>query len=333
MVLHCTDAFNENDEKYNNYFKLFPYSLSDFQKWAIYAIVNGHHTLITAHTGSGKCLKIDTPIMMSDGSIKLVQDIKVGNKLMGDDSTPRNVLGLARGIEPMYKINLSDGDSFGCNESHILCLKYNIKPFIKNNKNGNKLEVTWFDNCEIKMRNKSFNYKNNDKEMCIREANILLNEKILNQRPDFNISVKDYLKLPKFLQRNTLSYKTGIEFPEKNIPIDPYIIGLWLGDGSSNSAAITNQDAVILKYLTNKLSEYDCYLQYRNKYTYGFSSLKKSTQKGRENFIKTILRKYNLLNNKHIPDDYKINSRENRLKLLAGLIDSDGHYHYKGYEM
>ena len=336
MVLHCTDVFNENDEKnkkYIEYFKLFPYSLSDFQKWAIYAIVNGHHSLITAHTGSGKCLKIDTPIIMSDGSIKLVQDIKVGNKLMGDDSTPRNVLGLARGIEPMYKINLSDGDSFGCNESHILCLKYNIKPFIKNNKNGNKLEVTWFDNCEIKMKNKSFNYKNNDKEICIREANILLNEKILNQQSYFNISVKDYLKLPKFLQRNTLSYKTGIEFPEKNIPIDPYIIGLWLGDGLFNSAAISNQDAVILKYLTNKLGEYDCYLQYRNKYTYGFSTLKKSTQKGRENFIKMILRKYNLLNNKHIPDDYKINSRENRLKLLAGLIDSDGHYHYKGYEI
>ena len=333
MVIHCTKLFDNPEKKYEEYFNLFPYPLSDFQKWAIYAIVNGHHSLVTAHTGSGKCLKIDTPIMMSDGSIKLVQDIEVGNKLMGDDSTPRNVLGLARGIEPMYKITLSDGDTFGCNESHILCLKYNVKPFITNNKKSNRFEVNWFDNKDIKMRSKSFNYKNNDKESCIREANLLLNEKLTIQNSYFNITIKDYLKLPKFLQRNSLSYKVGIEFIEKNIPIDPYIIGLWLGDGTSNSAAITNQESVVLKYLRNKLGDYDCYLQYRGGYTYGFTTLKKYTNKGRVNYITSILRKYNLLNNKHIPDDYKINSRENRLRLLAGLIDSDGYYHYKGYEI
>ena len=126
MVIHCKEKFNDQNPEYAKYIEYFnwcPYLLSDFQKWAIYAIVNGDHTLITAHTGSGKCFCFDTPILMSDGSIKLVQDIEVGNKLMGDDSTPRNVLGLARGIEPMYKITLSDGDTFGCNESHILCLK------------------------------------------------------------------------------------------------------------------------------------------------------------------------------------------------------------------
>jgi replicative DNA helicase len=42
------------------------------------------------------------------------------------------------------------------------------------------------------------------------------------------------------------------------------------------------------------------------------------------NSFKNALRHYNILDNKHIPDDYKINSRENRLKLLAGLIDTDG---------
>ena len=45
----------------------------------------------------------DTPILMYDGSIKLVQDVIVGDIIMGDDSTPRNVLTLARGREQMYK--------------------------------------------------------------------------------------------------------------------------------------------------------------------------------------------------------------------------------------
>ena len=331
MVIICNDNFE--DHNYNKYFEQYPYDLSNFQKWALYSIINGHHTLVTAHTGSGKCLKYDTDILMFDGTIKKVQDIKVGEKLMGDDSNERNVLGLARGIESMYNIILSDGDSFTCNESHILSLKYNVKPFIKDNKNSNRYELIWFDNVEIKMRYQSFNYKNKDKEDCFIQAQRLLNEKKLTQGKDFNISVKDFLNLPKYLQRNSLSYKVGIEFPEKNIDIDPYIIGLWLGDGSSHSAEITCQDAVILKYLHEKILEYDCYLQYRNGYTYGLTTLKKYTNRGGENIITTFLRNYNLLNNKHIPNDYKINSRENRLKLLAGLIDSDGYYHCKTYEI
>jgi superfamily II RNA helicase len=331
MVVICNNNFEDNN--YNKYFEQYPYDLSNFQKWALYSIINGHHTLVTAHTGSGKCLKYDTDILMFDGTIKKVQDIKVGEKLMGDDSNERNVLGLARGIESMYNIILSDGDSFTCNESHILSLKYNVKPFIKDNKNSNRYELIWFDNVEIKMRYQSFNYKNKDKEDCFIQAQRLLNEKKLTQGNDYNISVKDFLNLPKYLQRNSLSYKVGIEFPEKNIDIDPYIIGLWLGDGSSHSAEITCQDAVILKYLHEKILEYDCYLQYRNGYTYGLTTLKKYTNRGRENIITTVLRNYNLLNNKHIPNDYKINSRENRLKLLAGLIDSDGYYHCKTYEI
>ena len=61
--------------------------------------------------------------MMHDGTIKLVQDILVGDKLMGDDSTPRNVLSLARGRETMYKVIPTKGDSYTVNESHILSLK------------------------------------------------------------------------------------------------------------------------------------------------------------------------------------------------------------------
>ena len=63
MVIHCTKQFNDQSTKYLEYFNLFPYPLSDFQKWAIYAIVNGHHSLITAHTGSGKTLPAEFAMM------------------------------------------------------------------------------------------------------------------------------------------------------------------------------------------------------------------------------------------------------------------------------
>ena len=64
---------------------------------------------------------------MYDGSVKMVQNVVVGDILMGDDSTPRKVLTLARGVEQMYKIkDVRSDESYIVNASHILSLKSNI---------------------------------------------------------------------------------------------------------------------------------------------------------------------------------------------------------------
>jgi superfamily II DNA or RNA helicase len=83
--------------------------------------------LIKLSCGGGKCLGFNTPVMMADGSIKMVQDIMVGDKLMGDDSKPRNVLSLARGNELMYQVIQENGDDYIVNSSHILSLYNPIK--------------------------------------------------------------------------------------------------------------------------------------------------------------------------------------------------------------
>lgn len=62
MVLHCKNTFQDHDLEYQKYFNKFPYPLSDFQKWSISAVVNGHHSLVTAHTGSGKTLPAEFAI-------------------------------------------------------------------------------------------------------------------------------------------------------------------------------------------------------------------------------------------------------------------------------
>jgi superfamily II DNA or RNA helicase len=82
-----------------------------------------HGGLICVGCGFGKCHGINTPIRMYNGTIKMVQDIEVGDLLMGDDSKPRRVLSLASGREQMYRINQEYGDSYVVNESHILSLK------------------------------------------------------------------------------------------------------------------------------------------------------------------------------------------------------------------
>ena len=61
MVIICNDPY-PNESNYNEYFDLFPYPLSDFQKYSIQAIVDGNHSLVTAHTGSGKSLPAEFAI-------------------------------------------------------------------------------------------------------------------------------------------------------------------------------------------------------------------------------------------------------------------------------
>jgi superfamily II DNA or RNA helicase len=86
---------------------------------------NGSGGILEVPCGRGKCLGKDTPILMFDGSIKMVQDVIVGDLIMGDDSTARRVLTLARGKETMYKIVDKDsGESYIVNESHILSLVF-----------------------------------------------------------------------------------------------------------------------------------------------------------------------------------------------------------------
>jgi replicative DNA helicase len=91
------------------------------------AIQHGGHGILLWHTvGTGKCMAKDTPILMYDGSIKMIQDIRVGETLMGDDSRPRSVQSLARGIDNMFKVKQSEGDDYVVNHEHIFWLCMSI---------------------------------------------------------------------------------------------------------------------------------------------------------------------------------------------------------------
>lgn len=62
MVVICPNDTFQYEGEYNKYFNYFDFELSNFQKWSIKAIVDGHHSLITAHTGSGKTLPAEFAI-------------------------------------------------------------------------------------------------------------------------------------------------------------------------------------------------------------------------------------------------------------------------------
>jgi len=95
----------------------------------------GGGAILEVPCGQGKCLGKDTPILMYDGTIKMVQDVKIGDVLMGDDCSPRNVLSTTTGREQLYKVHelshrnnnnnetTTETTSYIVNESHILSLK------------------------------------------------------------------------------------------------------------------------------------------------------------------------------------------------------------------
>ena len=281
--------------------------------------------------GSGKCHKKDTPIMLADGSIKLVQDIQVGDFLMGDDSKPRTVLSLARGRDKMYDIIPVKGEKYTVNQEHILCLRASGFPKLSknNHKSNTNYNIQWLENNEFQSKTFTFNQEN-EMDMKMAAEKFYENIKLNKETNDnvYEIPVKDYLKLSNKKKAYLKGYRVGIDFEEKEIPIDPYMIGYWLGDGTSRGSEITSQDSTVLYYLANNLPKYNLSLLYRSNYTYGITG----NGKHHNNIFLNTLKDLDMINNKHIPMIYKCNSRENRLKLLAGLIDSDGFLDNGGLE-
>lgn len=240
-----------------------------------------HVIVIYGKGGLGKCLGRGTPIIMFDGSFKNVEDIIIGDLLMGPDSKPRTVLSTNSGIGPLYRVEQKNGDDYVCNDKHILSLQ---------------------------------NYNNSSDDKVIL------------------ISAEDFCKKNKTFKRCGCGWKVGVEFSKQKLPIDPYWMGLWLGDGTSSYPAITigNKDPEISNWLDIWAKNNHLFIR-KDKYidraceTWSFSARQGSGYA--INHIKVKLRNLNLLNNKHMPDIYLKNSTKNRLLLLAGLIDSDGYAH------
>lgn len=242
--------------------------------------------LLDIPCGFGKCHGKDTKIMMYDGSIKLVQDVKVGDQLMGDDSKPRNVLSLARGREKLYKVTPTKGDSYIVNESHILSLK-----------------------CSTD------------------------HSKSLKKDTVIDMSVKEWLNLPNSYHGRAgvlYGYRVPIEFAYAHVDLDPYFLGLWLGDGNSRMPSITTIDKEIEEYLTMFARENNVNIRRHDKNEIGWALV---TARGKPNPVLQSLQRLNLIANKHIPKEYKCNSRDVQLRVLAGIIDSDGSLGVKGYDV
>ena len=193
------------------------------RKFKMKSILPDATILILGRRRSGKCLGKGTPVLMYDGSIKKVEDIEVGEQVMGDDSTPRNVLGINDGIDTLYKVTHKNGDNYIVNSEHILSLKFISQKHIIDDTVNSKLIVCWFDKENVRIKTQEYIYSDDTKDTIYNDA--LKVYKTIQEDRYIDISISDYLELPDYYQQNLHGYKVAVDFQERELDIDPQSAG------------------------------------------------------------------------------------------------------------
>jgi hypothetical protein len=232
-------------------------------------------------TLAARCLAKDTPVIMADGSVRAVQDVEVGERVLGPDGTPRLVTAASSGQEEMFRVTPVKGDSYVVNKSHILSLR---------------------------LTHDGTNWK---KE---------INGVKYDQGDVVNITVRDYLSLSAKKKHLLKGWRSGavdfhgVDNSEQVLP--PYLMGVWLGDGSRHNPLFTLSDKEVEQSLLSWAQPFKVSVKERSgcrDYRIAGSPLSGYLKKNR--FVEQ---------GKFIPAEYKRASQKDRLQLLAGIIDTDG---------
>lgn len=349
-------------------------------------------------SGQFGCFKPETEIMMWDASIKQAQHISIGDKLVGDDGNVRTVISLVSGFDDMYLVKENESEeSFTVNGLHILTMYFAKNNVICWKESRNSWYVEYFDGKKIRSQavkvnqNISTNDHLNKSKITKEEGYFKIQEIQKNIQSKFNINpiieltVIEYLNMSEYEKKQLRLFTNleSIKWEKKNVPIDPYILGCWLGDGDSAGKGFTSADIELVKHFAIWCKTINCEVSHHKStnhdhyhYTirrtnsgvlpalgsdesssttciacscstamvnvdicnwrindeeknYKFNQicdneLLELCKNKNYNPFTQILKKYNLLNNKHIPEMYIHNDVETRLQLLAGFIDTDG---------
>lgn len=137
-----------------------------------------------------------------------------------------------------------------------------------------------------------------------------------------DIPLQTLLDRPALLTKLKGIWFAGREFDHADLPIDPYLFGLWLADGFSHTLSISTSDSQLRDYLCTKFAHLTPAVRVVNVYNSIVAFNKQAN--GYPNPLNDVLRKLGVLRNKHIPEIYLRASKAQRLALLAGVIDGDG---------
>jgi hypothetical protein len=272
------------------------------QKEAIEKLAGSKRFILADDMGLGKCEPKNNKVFTPNGR-KKIGDLKVGDNVIGSDGKSYNVIGVyPQGVKETYKITFNDGFSILAGDEHLWSVS--SPNYGKNRKNERRKKSLVLSTKQMyeggKIKVKGIDY-NKDKEY----------------------EIETYYKSPNGNNKWQIPIVDPIQFKRNDIlPINPYFLGLILGDGH-----ITKSSCVF----TVHRDDYD---ELFNDFNLNENKKIGNKRKGNKFIGRDILNELNLnearSHNKFIPEIYKYSSIENRLSILQGLMDTDGHCMYNG---
>lgn len=261
--------------------------LTDAQKEI--AQSNARFKVVAAGRRFGKALAVGTPILTTDGW-KTMLDIKVGDEVFGSRGFPIEVTGVTEVMEnrDVYRVSFSDNNYIDADGEHLW--------YVQNRKYRRK-KAAGADLAGIPT---------------IYTTKELLDRGVLYPRTDGGI------------EKNFAIPTCGpLQYEDMILGLDPYSLGYWIGNGIGTTARFTIPENDIEEVVEN--FAYPLWRESRfGAFTFGLMEENGCKLRGEEE-ARIALQELGVLNQKQIPKEYFEASIPQRLNLLQGLMDSDGH--------
>jgi hypothetical protein len=278
----------------------------EHQKEAIQKLVENKKFILADDMGLGKAEFVENKVFTPYGR-KRIGDLKIGDEVIGSDGKKCLVRGVyPQGVKELYRVTFNDNVSVLVCKEHLFSVK--SRGFGDNSKNKRNKESIVLS-VEQLLNNKLFLEINGSKNNSNR-----------------NYKFKTYYKEKGGNNKWQIPIVKPIEFISNELPLNPYLLGLILGDGgiTQKGVSFTTEDVEIVNYIKPILPENSQITENKNS-KYGYRLTKKT---GHTNPIIQILKELNLMgcgsHNKFIPTKYKYSSINDRLEILKGLMDTDG---------
>ena len=263
--------------------------------------------------GGGKAVYTNTVLPTPNGFVKM-GDIKPGDFIFGRDGEPHLVLAESEIMQKNgYKLTFDDGSTVDACDEH-LWLTYDARELEALTKRTPEFR----EKRRTKRPSRATNSQGEYKSLAIAERNAINKPETLDA-PTGTVrtttEIVATLLTPRGRRNHAVPVAAPINLPHKNLLIDPYVLGAWLGDGASATGYICGQDEQVFTNVELAYSVKSTKYTIPNNLNFKVVNF---------NGLRQDLKKLGLLNNKHVPHDYLWASEEQRVALLQGLMDTDG---------
>jgi replicative DNA helicase len=250
------------------------------------ALTNGLHPgqmiVIAARPAMGKALALDTLLPTPDGWTTM-GEVKPGDYLLDAMGKPTRVVAATEVLtgRPCYEMLFDDGATVIADADH---------QWLTDTRASCKSAQAATVGCS-RDRNQRFAPVKTASAKTTKEIAATLHCNTADQRKNHSV-------------QNAAS----LDLPQRNLPVPPYTLGVWLGNGDSRTARITSADPEVVQRIAEE----------------GFEAARCATSTKNHGSLLELLQGMGVLGNKHIPQEYLRSSIAQRKDLLAGLLDADG---------